>query len=282
MRVSGVVEHARGLGVHDHVCWRYDKPAEFRATAREFLADGLAAGQRVLYIGVGEPKALADELREVKGLDKALATGIARVGSVDATYAAGTVIEPAEQVHRYAALTEQAVVAGFSGLRVAADVTPLARTDEQLDALARYEHRIDHYMAARPFAAMCAYNGSELGDDVVAQVACMHAATSPETSPFRLHGTDRRGCAAAISGELDMASAESWPGALARADLQPTAGKLVFDATRLTFIDHRSLMELVRHAHGQGLQVVMRGGPPSLSRLVDLLDLAVVQMEPMS
>lgn len=273
------MEHARTLGVHDHLCWGYDDPAEFPARAAEFLVDGLAAGQRVLYVGGGDPDALIEQLRGVDALEEALAAGSAQVASLDARYPVGTVVQPVEQVRAYVELTELALEAGFTGFRVAADVTPLVRTSEQLDAFARYEHRIDREMVARPLAALCAYDRAELGADVIAQTACMHASTSTGTSPFRLHGTDRSGCAVAISGELDLVSAEWWPLALARAGLRPIAGELVVDATRLAYIDHRSLLELVRYAHGEDARLVLRGGPPSLPRLVDLLDLTTVRVE---
>jgi MEDS: MEthanogen/methylotroph, DcmR Sensory domain len=220
-RARGVIRHTRGLGKDDHVCWRYDDPAEFRLRAGEFLADGLAAGQRVLYVGAAEPQALTGELSAVEGVREAVAAGAACVASVRGTYLGGTVVDPDEQVASYRELTEQALVDGFSGLRVAADATALVATAEQVNTFARYEHRIDRYMARQPFAAMCAYDAGQRGADTVAQIACMHPATNPSAAPFRLHATDRPGCVAAVAGELDLATAELWP----RAWLAPARGR---------------------------------------------------------
>jgi hypothetical protein len=53
----------------------------------------------------------------------------------------------------------------------------------------------------------------------------------------------------------------------------------VLDATDLEFVDVRALRELDRYAAGTGATVVLRAPPPSLPRLVELLDLQAVRTE---
>ncbi|WP_410574308.1 MEDS domain-containing protein [Amycolatopsis sp. cmx-4-61] len=62
------------------------------------------------------------------------ACGAVQVASVDATYTTGTVVDPAGQVELYATATAEALAAGFTGFRVAAEATSLVRTPAQLDA----------------------------------------------------------------------------------------------------------------------------------------------------
>lgn len=282
MRLSGVAEDARGFGLQDHLCWRYGDAAEFRVRAGEFLAEGLALGQRVCYVGVGEPGSLADELCEVEGMSEALRRGDAQVTSVSAAYPHGAVIDPADQVRAYAALTEDALEANFTGLRVAADATSLVRTPEQLSAFVRYESLIDRYMSAHPFSAMCAYDRRELGEHAVAQLASMHPNSSPEAAPFRLHASERTDCAATLGGELDLVSAELFPLALDRANLQVRDGELVLDAADLTFVDHRSLLWLAEHARRRAASVVLRTSHPGASRIIEALNLTDVRVEPLT
>ncbi|HEX6342162.1 MEDS domain-containing protein [Umezawaea sp.] len=276
MRRSGLVEHARDLGVHDHVCWRYDDVLEFQARAREFLREGLEQGSRILYTAPGPVDALVESLRGIDGIDRALRDGAAHVASVDAVYSAGGVVDPVAQVRTYANATEAALADGFSGLRVAADVTPLVRSARQFDAFARYEHLADRYMADHAFSALCAYSAADVDDRAFAHVASLHPNTNTDTSGFRLHALG--GGLTALGGEVDS-STELFTAALDRVDLRPQNGELVLDATALTFLDHNSLLRLVDRLSDRGSPVVLRTSWPGLSRLVKLLDLHSVRVE---
>lgn len=273
MRRTGLVAHVRGLGAHDHVCWRYDDRDDFLARVREFLGEGLALGLRVRYLGPGAVDALVADLDGIGGIDEALRTGAAEVASLDATYPADAVVEPDAQVRSYAEATEAALAAGFAGLRVAADCTPLVRTPQRLEAFARYEHRVDHHMARRPFSAMCAYSKAEVDEHTFAQVACMHPATNTAYPGFRLHAAGDR--TTALGGEVDPANDDLFALALERADPRPRDGRLVVDATDLSFLDHRGLLRLADHADRHGASVVLRTSWPGVAAMVDLLDLDV-------
>ncbi|WP_447001892.1 MEDS domain-containing protein [Saccharothrix isguenensis] len=277
MRRSGLVDDGRGFGPHDHVCWRYDDAGDFRDQARAFLSEGLAMGYCVRYIGTGDVDALDADLDGIEGIEEARRTGAAQVMSLDAAYPVGTVIGAAAQVRTYTEATEAALAAGFAGLRVVADCSALVRTPDQLAAFARYEHEIDHCMTERPLSAMCAYSVAEVDDQAFAQVACMHPNTNSPLPGFRLHAADDR--VTVLRGEVDPTDGELFALALERADLRPRRGRLVFDATDLTFVDHRSLLRLARHAADRGASVVLRAAWPGVATLVDLLDLDNVLVE---
>lgn len=279
IRGSGVLNAVHGLGLHDHLCWRYEVAADFLSPARAFFQDGLKRGLRVRYVAAGDPAVLVEDLRGVEGLDEALRRGAAQVASLDDTYATGDVVDPAAQVEAYAAATEEALTAGYAGLRVVAEATPMVRTSEQLEAFARYEHRIDHFMSVRPFSAMCAYQVGQLTGDAVAQLACMHPHANRDASPFRLYAANGSDHAAALDGELDLATDELFRLALQRAAPRPCDGELVLDATGLDFIDHRSLLQLIGYAGARGSRLVLRTARPGPARIVDVLGLKDVRVE---
>ncbi|SEF19999.1 MEDS: MEthanogen/methylotroph, DcmR Sensory domain [Amycolatopsis pretoriensis] len=273
----------RGSGpVRGHVCQGYRRRAEFTARARDFLAAGLAAGERVLYVAPGDEATLIAQLRETGRFDAGLRRGAVLVSSVDSTYTTGTVVDPAGQVRLYAAATEEALAAGFTGLRVAADATSLVRTPAQLDAFARYEHLVDRYMAAHPMSAMCGYDLTELGDDAVAQLACMHPVAHEGATPFHLHGHAGAGTVAALAGELDSAVRRLWPLALERADLRAAPGLIAIDAGDLGFMDHRSLFAVADYAERHAKTVVLRTRLTTPGRLLGLFDLTGVRVEGVS
>ncbi|TVT02102.1 hypothetical protein FNH07_28115 [Amycolatopsis bartoniae] len=263
VRRVGAFAHARGFASHDHLCWSYRDRHEFRARAREFLADGLAEGQRVHYLTATEDAGL--------GLD-----GV-EVSLVHENYTPGAVVDPAAQARSYAEATDRALRDGFTGFRVAADVTGLVRTPTQLAAFGRYEHLADHVMATRPFTAMCAYDRRALAEDVVTHLASLHPASNAEP-PFRLYacGTD----GVSLAGELDLAGRTLLSLALERADLCPGQRSLYVEASGVRFIDHRALVALAEHARGRGFdEVVLRTGLRSPARLVELLGLDGIRVE---
>lgn len=278
VRLAGVTDAARGTGLHDHMCWSYEDRDELRHRVVEFLADGLRLGQQLYYVGGGRAELLMADLHGLDGLDPVMRAGGLQIRPIESMYGTDWVAEPDEQVRAYAAATEDALAAGFTGLRVAAEASPLVRTPEQLEAFARYEHQVDGYSARHPFAALCAYNRVELGDHVVRQLACMHPAVSANATPFRLHAaTD--GAAASLGGELDLASRGLFPVALRRADLRPAGGEIVIDATGLTFVDHHSLLVLDELGRSRRAVVVLRTPLRSIGRMVTLLELDCVRAQ---
>ena len=243
-----------------HVCLAFDSRADLESRARAFLAEGTAAGERVRYIAARAPT---------------LPLPFEPLGD---TYVSGVVIDPLAQVAAYAAATEQAVAAGYAGLRVVADATALVRTPAQLDAFARYEYRVDRYMRDRPFTAMCAYDRAELGDDAIAQLACMHA-VSLAAVPFRLHACPPAEGCAALTGELDGDADDLFTVTLDRADLTPDGDEVVLQVSGLRFTDHQSLLRLQQYADQHRITVVLRGARPATGRLAALLELRRLRVE---
>lgn len=267
MRVSGTVEHEKGYGPRDHVCLVYQEGSEFLDAARRFLRDGREQGLQVRYLGGSAAPELEDELG---GPDPPAALG--------GVYPLDVPVDPAAQVRAYSAATQEALAAGFAGLRVVAEATPLVGTPEQRSAFARYEHLVDRYMTANPFSAMCAYDRTRLETDAIAEIACMHPASSAGATPFRLHAVS--GGAAALAGEVDRFSAGLFAKALDRAALAAVAGEIVIDAGRLDFVDHRALLVLAEIARRAHAVVVLRTRRAAPAKLVDLLGIQGVRVEP--
>ena len=222
MRATGMIDDTSSLGAHDHVCWAFDEPAEFHTRAARFLWEGIAAGYQAWYVAGSDPP---HELTEMPGFDAAVERGAVKVVAVHRAYPTGKVVDPFEQVRIYSRATDEAVAAGFAGLRVAADATSFVMTDPQLDAFARYEFLIDTAAVDRPFSALCAYNRSIVGDATIAQLACLHPGSNSGRAPFHLFGGHGDGAHASLIGEVDLAGRTLFPQALRRAVItRPAAG----------------------------------------------------------
>jgi anti-anti-sigma regulatory factor len=277
MRCADVIDQVSGLGSSDHVCWAYDDHDEFAASARQFLADGFANGNRLVYVGPGD----VEELRgHLDGLDDLMpgdnVADAVHVVSLSDTYAGDDTVDTRLQYERYTRATAESLAAGFTGLRVAADVSTLVRTPEQVDAFARWEHTIDHYMSTHPYSAMCAYDRRQVGDDTVAAMSCLHPSANTATL-FRLYAIEPNQLA--LKGEIDATVADLLSTTLERIDIEVHGGELVLDSGELTFIDHTGLLVLSDHADRWGVTVVLRRANPCAARLLDILELGGVRAE---
>ncbi|WP_223273770.1 MEDS domain-containing protein [Nocardia cerradoensis] len=279
MRRSARLQHARGLGPRDHVCWSYTGIAEFRTRAAEFLADGLDAGCRVCYIRPGTVGDIAEDLRELAGWSEALRDGRAEVISLSELHDADAVLDPSGQVQAYAEATERAVADGFRGLRVAVDCTSLVNDAPRLAVFARFEHLIDRYMAGHPFSALCGYDRSAVEAEVLAELACLHPCTDARAAGFRLYAPLSAGHTVALAGELDLSTRDLLAPTLKRIDLKPEGGEVVLDASGVEFMDHVSVTRLADWAAARDADLVIRTQWSGIDRVIRLLDISNVRAE---
>ncbi len=276
MRRSGLVDTVEGLGRQDHLCWAFDSLDDYRVIAGQFLAEGLAGGQRVIFLA---DSAKESDFDAVDGFAAARATGAAQIQDLS-VYGSGQQVDPVAQVRAYAQATERALADGHTGLRVAADATSLVATVDARAMFARYEHLIDVYTTRHPFSAMCGYHRGVLGKDAVAELACMHSLARRSSTALQVFASGRPEIAAALAGEIDMTGHAQLRTALSRVDLPVIDGAVTIDATDLSFMDHQGLIQLVEHVRGRGATTVLRVGRasavPALARLLWLPDLEVL------
>jgi anti-anti-sigma regulatory factor len=210
-------------------------------------------------------------VEDIPGLESLLADGTMRIMPLEAAYALGQPIDPVAQLTMYAAQTETALADGFTGLRVAADGTPLVADPTFWDAHIHWESVADRYCAKNPLAGLCCYDRRVLPERIVHDLGCVHRATHgpPEIAPFRLYA-GREGLA--LAGEVDSFAAPHLRRLLSIAS--PAEGPLVLELDELEFIDHHGVFAIAEHAEEltrTGRWLSVRGAPPSFDRLVDML-----------
>jgi anti-anti-sigma regulatory factor len=276
VRGDDLIDHVGGSGSRDHVCWAYDEHEDFTAVARQFLADGYMSGKRLMYCGpVG-----VDELRShLDGLEDLIPTpcqDTVLVVPISGTYAGDDVVDAVRQREAFARATDEALAAGFTGLRVVADVSTLVRTPEQVDAFARWEHMIDRYMSTHQFSAICAFDRRLVSGETVAAMSCLHPSANTATM-FRLYAVDEQ--RTALTGEVDAAVTDLLSTTLDRIDVEVHDGELVVDAHGLAFIDHRGLSALCEYADALGVTVVLRRPNQGAARLIEMLGMVSVRAE---
>jgi hypothetical protein len=139
------------------------------------------------------------------------------------------------------------------------DCTAAARTRQQRDAFARYEHLLDRQIIQEPIAAMCAYNVRALGLVPTAEMACMHPGASPRATPFHLYA--EHDAAFGIAGTLSDGSVPLFLAALRRLG-KPTGSELVIDAHSAAYIGRQAVAALSTHAQEMNVTAVLRMSRP--------------------
>jgi anti-anti-sigma regulatory factor len=280
MRPHAVLDSAAGLTPFGHVAWGYQDRSEFLSRAAEYIADGLRQNQYVAYTGEGTREALRSELAEMAGIGEHLDSGCMEATPAEEyhVYLPGTdVIDPDATVARYLATVEQAIAKGYNGFRAVSDISPVARTPEQRDALACLEYRVDQQIAVLPFSTLCGYNISELGT-AAGELICLHPFVSRESVTFRLYADPEADVDFAITGEIDAAANKLFDTTLQRVWPLESSHTLRIGAQGLKFISHEPMFNLEERAREQDRKVVLSTNQPAVSRLVDVLDLIHVRV----
>jgi anti-anti-sigma regulatory factor len=272
VRKHGICTTLSGLGVSDHVCWVYDDSREFVDAAVDFLADGLAAGQRLLYVTGRPVEQMRADLSGLRSAEWLLATGGLRVATVSDMVDLSQPIDPERQLAGLAAMTDQAVADGYTGLRIAADVTDIVAEAWRCPSQIVWEHQVEQYMGrGHPLAALCAYDRRAIPDQAVADVAVLHPLVhGPRALTARQLFFD--GDRLVLTGEVDSFGCEQIQRLLARSHIGrgPHGGVAVtLDVAELSFIDARGLVTLARWGEslaGGGGRLVIEGVSPLMRR----------------
>jgi anti-anti-sigma factor len=232
-----------GLGPGDHVCWTFADVAEFSAAVLPFLDEGRRLGEQLLLIGSSRPELLR-MLAALPGRDGLLASGQLEVHSTAGVYASGGELSPTEQVEAYRSMVGAALRRGRTGLRVAADVTPLVRRGLDVRReLHVYEQLADAMMGTVTMTALCLYEAS-LGADVLGPVVLLH--------PDQHHGEGEplahlsgRGPELSLHGEVDVTQADALFRALV--DVAGGApGEVALDLSDVRYLDVAGARALAR------------------------------------
>jgi len=261
----------------DHVCWPFRGDADAVAVAQAYVAEGLAGQERVAYVGEGGPDELRRDLDGVPALDDELERGRLQLVPRNTLPGSDASVDPAVELPLLAAMTEDALAAGYRALRVFAYGSSRVRDPARRAQQVRYEHLIDRFCLEHPLTMLCAYDATALGNSAVAELVCVHALAHEALSPFQVRAV--RSADAALAGNVDVFCTDQLEQALQRIGIGTSGGTVVVDATNLEFIDVRGLLTLDRHAAANDATMVLRDPPTVVTQLSNLVDLIALRVE---
>jgi ABC-type transporter Mla MlaB component len=134
--------------------------------AHEFLAGGLARGERLLCVGDRVVAALRAAGPPFDGLDELVARGDLEMLTVAEACEATREFVPEQQLAFYEAATRRARDAGYRGLRVLAEIRAPADPARRQEMVRWDPLADDDAVHGAGFSAMCAYRADLLPDDL--------------------------------------------------------------------------------------------------------------------
>ena len=266
-----------GRSPGDHACWPFHGPDEYVTTAHEYVTEGLDRRELVAYFKVGP-----DSLEHTVVHDVARVADLAdvrRLALDPLPIPSGWTSATSATAH-LDRIARAAVANGYAGLRLLTDVSDLVRAPDGRRQWIRSEHLIDRYSMSHPLTALCGYNVDELGEEIVAEAARVHALTRGVLSPFLLRAADAEG-GLALSGEVDTTTAEDLYQAMMSIGPEIPA-HVTIDLSELDFIDHRGLIALDRAARSFEVAATLIHTAPLIVWLVHALELTNVGARPRS
>lgn len=261
-RRTGVLSSAECFDVSDHACWAYRSDAERATVAVAWLADGLALGQRAVYVGDASPEALLAELASLPDRDAAWRRGALEVHAIAAFYDGSGPIDPDGQLAVYSAAVDQAIGAGYAGLRVAVDVTPLVRDPARRGSHLRWEQTADRLAAGHSLAPLCLYDRRVIADFPALDV--VHPVRGPDAPPYSLHAASEE--RSALTGEVDALTVTPLLEVFANL---PEADTTI-DVSSLDFVDAHAaalLEQALHHRRASGRPLVLAGPTPLVRKV---------------
>jgi PAS domain S-box-containing protein len=160
----------------DHICLIYENTVEQLAVAVPFIKEGLARGERCVYV--------ADD-RSVEAIAQALATAGVDVAherergglwlpTKQETYLKGGKFDPQAMIDFLRRAQTQALADGFAGLRVAGEMTWALGPEIGCDRLIEYEALLNDLLANSRSTMLCQYNRARFDAAVIHDVLRTH------------------------------------------------------------------------------------------------------------
>ena len=261
------VNRADAIEPHDHVAWYGDGADDLYALARVALAAGVRRGEKLMFVA-REPQPAF--LRGIGDLDRLLERGQLEVVDVDEVYGSSHSFSAAEQLATFEGVLEEALAAGYTGIRVVADNTPLVNgDDDDFHRWLQWEQITDRFQARSNVTGVCYFDRGVLDARRQSDIAALHPvrAESSVEPPFSLFAD---GDAVSVTGALDAWSAEQFRRVL---DTSPGADALVVDLSHAEYVDHRALLALNEVASAER-PVRIRRAPGIVQRMPSLLSIS--------
>jgi anti-anti-sigma factor len=258
------LRRAGELAAGDHASWVYDDRGGLREACADYFGEGIRHGERLIYVGSGDPELLLQDLAGLPDRNGLLADGQLSVHTVPEMYGLEGV-DPQPQVDTVLRCARDAITAGYTGLRVLGDVSDLAADPSLTPALLEYEAAVAVVPASTRTTAVCALDRSRTRG-TWRLLSALHRLQHAEgwDPTFAVQGADG---VIRLAGDVDLSCSRelqevlSHLGARAQGELEVDLHELAFidvAGTRALAVFHEAMAESGRAVRFTGLSPAAR------------------------
>lgn len=277
MGVRAVSSSAVGrVDLGDHVCAPGGSAYDQASGLVEYALAGVRSGQRVLLYTDNPPplEVTTTLLRRMSDADQVLSREQVVIKASRDRYRQGNRLESGAMVANLRSEVDAALRAGYSGLRIADDLTWTGPDTVDLEALLDYESRANSEFAGGGLLGVCRYDPRRYPPEQWQQVAAVHPVTMGEDGAPSAHMSGRRTRGGLrLHGETDLTNHRAFTTLVETALPLPDC---VIDATGLSFIDAAGTGALIRLALARRDRPTTIITSPTVARLLDLLGAGTV------
>jgi len=143
-----------------HLCCLYDSEDDYRALTASYLRQGLAQGEKVIFIlDTQSADAILSYLRSDDSERRLyLASGQLRLVSASSIYGRGGAFDPEAMISLLRSEAEQALKEGYTALRVAGEMAWALRGLRGPERLIEYEAKVNAFFPGSKCIGLCLYD----------------------------------------------------------------------------------------------------------------------------
>ncbi|MEO8614179.1 MAG: MEDS domain-containing protein [Luteolibacter sp.] len=175
-QASELLDELRQIKPHDHLASIRETREEQVAAAVSAILIGIESGEKCIYVAGDELVEDFSQALRGEGMDveSALASGILWVATRQETFLRQGRFDPDDMIRFWGEAARAATSAGFSGLRVVAEMTWALGGDPGTERLIEYESKLNAFVCDHPVMFICQYNRRRFAPEVLLDVIRTH------------------------------------------------------------------------------------------------------------
>jgi signal transduction histidine kinase len=173
---SELLDVLEEIGPHAHLALIYENKEEQFAAAVPAIQTGLARREKCVYVSdENSTREVSDALRAGGiDVDTAIESGSLTVATRQDTTLKGGPFVPETLLRFWADAADAAIDAGFTGLRIVAEMTWALHGDPGAERLIEFEARVNDLVRTHPIVGICQYNRARFTPEAILNVIRVH------------------------------------------------------------------------------------------------------------